>query len=115
MSYRESAVLYESPTARPSYWVLRGKLHTQVMLAGPVASESIETYPAGADEESLAIARARYLAGRLAARNAVRYLIADLKTLTASYDHGNDWAGPEIQSVSEAINILDRLRGTTAV
>jgi hypothetical protein len=44
--------------------------------------------------------------------NAVEYLIDDLKVLTASYSHGNDWAKPEIDNVSEAINILDRLRGS---
>lgn len=43
--------------------------------------------------------------------NAVDYLIEDLKSLAASYSHGNDWAKPEIDNVSEAINILDRLRG----
>lgn len=48
-------------------------------------------------------------------RRATEYLIEDLKMLTASYRHGNDYAKPEIDNVSEAINIIDRLRGTTAV
>jgi hypothetical protein len=48
-------------------------------------------------------------------QHATEYLIEDLKALSASYEHGNDCAKPEIDNVSEAINILDRLRGTTEV
>jgi hypothetical protein len=43
-------------------------------------------------------------------QHATEYLIDDLKVLSASYAHGNDYAKSEIANVSEAINILDRLR-----
>lgn len=51
------------------YWVLRshpfrGKPVTQVMKTGSVVSESVETYKPGADGESIAIARAKYLENR---------------------------------------------------
>jgi hypothetical protein len=57
------------------YWVLRvpatrpfkGRAkaaHTQVFKIGATASESVETYPPGADGESIAIARAKYLEAR---------------------------------------------------
>lgn len=51
------------------FWVLRyggskRKPITQIMKIGHVASESVETYAAGKDGESIAIARAKYLEQR---------------------------------------------------
>jgi hypothetical protein len=48
-------------------------------------------------------------------RHAAEYLIDDLRVLISSYNHGNDFAKPEIDNVTEAINVIDRLRGTTEV
>jgi hypothetical protein len=55
------------------FWVLRNggskrKPVTQIMKIGHVASEAVETYPAGADGESIAVVRAKYLEQRAEAK-----------------------------------------------
>lgn len=55
------------------FWVLRShpfkrKPVTQIMKIGRVVSEAVETYAAGSDGESIAVARAKYLEARAVAK-----------------------------------------------
>lgn len=53
------------------------------------------------------------LEAAMTVHHAMEYLKADYRVLSAAYDHGNDAAKWQMINVSDAINILRRLRANT--